>query len=263
MMTIYIKELKQSIKPFLIWTISIAAMILICILIFPEMKNEMDSMSNLFSNMGSFTEAFGMDKLKFGELMGFYGVEIGNVIGIGGGFFAAIIGVSVLAKEERERTAEFLLTHPISRASVISQKLLSVITQIIVMNCVVVAISVISSKIIGEELQMKEFILLHIAFLIMQLEISCICFGISAFLKRGSIGIGIGIALAFYFINIICNITENAKFLKYITPYAYADAGSIISASKLETNLILLGALFSITGVAVAYIKYMKKDIAA
>lgn len=262
-MPIYIKEIRQSIKSFLIWTFSIGAMVLICILIFPDMKNEMDSVSNIFSNMGGFSAAFGMDKLKFGELMGFYGVETGNIIGIGGGFFAALLGVSALAKEERERTAEFLLTHPISRFSVISQKLLSVITQIIVMNCFVVIISLISSKIIGEELQMKEFILLHIAYLILQLEISCICFGISAFIKRGSIGAGLGLALALYFMNIICNISEQAKFLKYITPYAYADAGNIISASKLEMNLVLLGVLFSALGVIAAYAKYTKKDIAA
>lgn len=262
-MTIYIKELRQSIKSLLIWTCSIGFMILICILIFPEMKNEMDSMNNIFSNMGGFTAAFGMDKLKFGELMGFYGIEIGNILGIGGGFFAALLGVSALAKEERERTAEFLLTHPVSRASVISQKLLSVITQIVIMNCFVVIISLISSKIIGEELQIKEFILLHIAYLILQLEISCICFGISAFIRRGSIGVGLGLALALYFMNIVCNISEQAKFLKYITPYAYAEASNVISTSKLEINLIMPGVLFSMLGVIAAYIKYIKKDIAA
>lgn len=262
-MTIYIKELRQSMKSLLIWTCSIGFMMLICILIFPEMKNEMDSMSNLFSNMGGFTAAFGMDKLKFGELMGFYGIESGNILGIGGGFFAALLGVSALAKEERERTVEFLLTHPISRASIVSQKLLSVISQILIMNCLVVLISLISSKIIGEELQMKEFMLLHIAYLILQLEIACICFGISAFIRHGSIGIGLGLALALYFMNIVCNISKQAEFLKYITPYAYADASKVIPTSKLEIDLIMLGVLFSMLGVTAAYVKYLKKDIAA
>lgn len=262
-MTIYIKELRQSIKSFLIWTCSIAFMILICILIFPEMKNEMDSMSNLFSNMGGFTAAFGMDKLNFGELMGFYGIEIGNILGIGGGFFAALLGVSILAKEERERTAEFLLTHPVSRLSVVTQKLLSVITQIIIMNGFVVITSFISSKSIGENLQIKEFILLHIAYLILQLEISCICFGISAFISHGSIGIGLGLALGLYFMNLICNISERAKFLKYITPYAYADASNVIATSTIDMKLIMIGVLFSILGIVAAYIKYTQKDISA
>ena len=127
-MTIYIKELKQSLKSCCIWTAAIAFMMLVCIFMFPEMKNEMDSVSDVFANMGGFTAAFGMDKLNFGELMGFYGIECGNVLGIGGGFFAALAGVSALANEEKERTAEFLLTHPVSRISVVTQKLFAVIT---------------------------------------------------------------------------------------------------------------------------------------
>ena len=262
-MTIYIKELKQSFKSLCIWTASIAFMMLVCVLLFPEMKGEMDSVSSIFANMGGFTAAFGMDKLSFGQLMGFYGIECGNVLGIGGGFFAALAGISVLANEEKERTAEFLLTHPISRISIIAQKLLSVLTQIVVLNIVVVAVSLISAAVINESFEMKEFMLLHVAYLIMQLEISCICFGISAFIRRGSIGIGLGLALAFYFMNLVCNMTEQAEFLRYITPYAYAEASDIISEGKLDTVLIVIGILIAVIGAAVGFVKYTKKDIAS
>ncbi len=262
-MTIYIKELKQSFKSLCIWTASIAFMMLVCVLLFPEMKGEMDSVSSIFANMGGFTAAFGMDKLSFGQLMGFYGIECGNVLGIGGGFFAALAGISVLANEEKERTAEFLLTHPISRISIIAQKLLSVLTQVVVLNIVVVAVSLISAAVIDESFEMKEFMLLHVAYLIMQLEISCICFGISAFIRRGSIGIGLGLALAFYFMNLVCNMTEQAEFLRYITPYAYAEASNIISEGKLDTVLIVIGIIIAVIGAAVGFVKYTKKDIAS
>lgn len=262
-MTIYIKELKQSFKSLCIWTASIAFMMLVCVLLFPEMKGEMDSVSSIFANMGGFTAAFGMDKLSFGQLMGFYGIECGNVLGIGGGFFAALAGISVLANEEKERTAEFLLTHPISRVSIITQKLLSVLTQVVVLNIVVVAVSLISAAVIDESFEMKEFLLLHVAYLIMQLEISCICFGISAFIRRGSIGIGLGLALAFYFMNLVCNMTEQAELLRYITPYAYAEASNIISEGKLDTLLIVIGIIIAVIGAAVGFVKYTKKDIAS
>ena len=262
-MTIYIKELKQDLKAFCIWTASIAFMMLVCIMMFPEMKGEMDSVSDVFANMGGFTAAFGMDKLSFGELMGFYGIECGNIIGLGGGFFAALVGISALSKEEKERTAEFLFTHPISRFSIIIQKMLSVLTQVVMLNVIVVAVSCVSAAVIGEEYQMKEFLYLHLAYLIMQLEIACICFGISAFIKRGSIGIGLGLALGFYFMNIVCNISENAVFLRYITPYAYAEASNIISEAKLESELIAVGIIIAVICAAVGFVKYLKKDITA
>lgn len=262
-MTVYIKELKQSFRSLCIWTASIAFMMLICIMLFPEMKNEMDSVSAVFANMGGFTAAFGMDKLSFGELMGFYGIECGNVIGIGGGFFAALVGISALSKEEKERTAEFLLTHPVSRFSVITQKLLSVVTQIVILNVIVVAVCIGSAAAIGEELEMKEFILLHTAYLIMQIEIAFICFGISAFIRRGSLGIGLGLALALYFMNLVCNISEQAEFLRYFTPYAYAEASNIISEAKLDMELIAVGGVFALAAAVTGYLKYTKKDIAS
>lgn len=262
-MTIYGKELRQSVKSFAIWTGSIVCMMIICILMFPEMKNEMESVSSVFANMGGFTDAFGMDKLNFGELMGFYGVECGNVLGIGGGFFAALAGISVLAGEEKNRTAEFLFTHPVSRNWVLVQKFLSVVTQVLVLNIFVVLVDLLFAAVIGEEFQMREFLLMHTAYLLMQFEIASICFGISAFIQRGSIGIGLGCALALYFMNLICNISEKAEFLKYITPYAYSDASQIISESKLEGNLIVIGMVISLAGIGAAFFKYNRKDILA
>lgn len=262
-MTIYIKEMRQTVKSLCIWTCSVSFMVMICVFMFPEMKGEMDSVSTVFANMGGFTKAFGMDKLSFGELMGFYGIECGNILGIGGGFFAALAGISALSCEEREHTAEFLLTHPVSRGSVAVQKLLSVITQVVILNIVTAAASIISAEIIGEDILTREFVLLHTAYLIMQLETACICFGISAFVKRGGIGIGLGLALALYFMNIVCNISEKAEFLKYVTPYAYADSGRIISESKLDAVPLILGIVYAFAGIITAFIKYNKKDISS
>ncbi|MGN0348009.1 MAG: ABC transporter permease subunit [Roseburia sp.] len=261
-MTVYIKELKQAAKSWCIWTAAISFMLLICIFLFPQMKSEMSSVSDVFSNMGSFTVAFGMDKLSFGELMGFYGIECGNILGIGGGFFAALAGTNVLAIEEKEHTAEFLLTHPVSRTLVLTEKLLSVMTQIIAMNIVIVGVSLLSAAMIGESFELREFFLLHIAYLILQMEIACICFGISAFIKRGGVGIGLGLALVLYFMNIICNISAQADFLKYVTPYAYSEAGNIISESKLDLRLIGVGVVLAAAGVFIGYFKYNHKDIA-
>ncbi len=66
---------------------------MVCIFLFPEMKGEMDEVSQMFASMGSFTAAFGMDRLNFGELSGFYAIECGNIMGLGG----AGIGIGVAA----------------------------------------------------------------------------------------------------------------------------------------------------------------------
>ena len=114
-MTILKHELKQNRVSLTVWTAAIGFLFAVCIFLFPEMKGEMDGISQMFASMGSFTEAFGMDRVNFGTLAGFYAVECGNILGLGGAFFAALCGITALAKEEKEHTAEFLLTHPVSR----------------------------------------------------------------------------------------------------------------------------------------------------
>ena len=228
---------------------------------FPEMKNQMNEVSEIFASMGSFSQAFGMDRLNFGTLVGFYSAECGNILGIGGAFFAALLGISALAKEEKEHTAEFLLTHPLSRTRVVIDKLLAVIIEIIVMNLITFGVAAASVAAIGEEIPLKELTLIHMAYLIMQLEIGCICFGISAFIRRGSIGIGLGLAAVMYFLNIISNISDSAEFLKYITPYGYTNGADITADLKLDAVLILLGSAYAAAAVILGYIKYSKKDI--
>ena len=261
-MTIFKHELKQNRTAFLIWTIVISYMLGICIFIYPEMKDEMENISTVFADMGSFSTAFGMDQINFGTLLGYYSIECGNVLGLGGAFFAALCGVGILAKEEKEHTAEFLLTHPVRRVKVITQKLLAVLTQIIVLNAVVFSVVVLSLVAIGENIPFKEMILLHSANLLVQIELASICFGISAFLRRGSVGIGLGVGVVMYFLNIISNITDTMSFLKYITPFAYANGSEIVSEMTLDLKLVAVGSIYTIIGIVLAYKKYTRKDIA-
>lgn len=260
-MTILRHELRQNRVSFWIWTAVISFMIGVCVFIYPEMKGEMESISDVFADMGSFSAAFGMDQINFGTLLGYYAIECGNVLGLGGAFFAALCGISSLAKEEKEHTAEFLMTHPVSRRKVITQKLASVMLQVVALNVIVFAVVVAGMAAIGENISWEEILLLHIAYLLLQIELAGICFGISAFLRRGSVGIGLGVAVTMYFLNLISNITESAEFLKYLTPFGYADGTEIVTEVVLDGKLILLGMAYAVVGIVAAYWKYTKKDL--
>lgn len=261
-MTLIKHELRQGSRTLAIWTAAIGFLLAICVFMFPEMKGEMDGVSEMFSSMGSFTEAFGMDRLNFGTLIGFYAVECGNILGLGGAFFTALLAVGVLAKEEKEHTAEFLLTHPVSRQQVVTEKLTAVLLQIFIMNAIIFGVSVISVAMIGEEVPWKEIAMLHLAYFLLQLELAGICFGISAFLRRGSLGIGLGIAIMMYFLNLIANISDGAEYLKYITPFGYAEGADIVANGSLDAALVLPGMLYMVIGIIVAYWEYGKRDIA-
>lgn len=260
-MTIFKQEIKSQKLSIAIWSLSIGLLIAACVLMYPDMESQMEGVNDMFSSMGNFTEAFGMDQLNFGTLVGFYAVEGGNILGIGGAFFAAITAITALMKEEKERTAEFLMTHPVSRTKIITEKFLSVFSIIIILNAVVLGCTLLSIVMIDEEIFWKELLLFQLAYLLMQFEIAGICFGISAFLRKSGLGIGIGLASLMYFFNIIANISEDAEVLKYITPFGYTEGSDIINNGELKMEYIIPGMIMMLIGIIIAYVKYNKKDI--
>lgn len=260
-MTLVKHELRQGKTSALVWTASIGFLLAVCIFLFPEMKGQMDSVNDVFASMGSFSEAFGMDRLNFGTLIGFYAVECGNILGLGGAFYASLCAAGILSKEEKNKTAEFLLTHPVSRKRIITEKLIAVLIQITTMDIIIYAVSVGSIAAIGEAIPWKEISLLHLAYYLLQIELAGICFGISAFFRKGSTGIGLGIASMMYFLNLIANIADIAEFLKYITPFGYCDGADIVSTGKLDGVMVAIGAAIGMCGIIFAYMKYTNKDI--
>ena len=260
-MTLLKHELRQGRTALSIWTAAIGFLLTVCVFIFPEMKGEMENLGDVFGSMGSFSDAFGMDQLNFGTLVGFYAIECGNVLGLGGAFYAAICAAGILSKEEKDGTAEFLLTHPISRRTVLMQKLAAIVIQITVMNMVVYLLSIGSMVLIGEAVPWKEVNLMHLAYYCLQLELGGICFGVSAFLRKGSLGVGLGIAVMLYFANLISNMAEVARGLRYITPFAYCDGADIVTNGNLDLLLLGIGFLFTAVGIGSAFWKYCRKDI--
>ena len=260
-MTLIKHELRQGKLTLMIWTAVIAFMLALCVLIYPEMETQMGDVSTMFAEMGSFSAAFGMDRLNFGEFMGFFGVECGNILGLGGAFFSALLGISVLSKEEREQTAEFLLTHPVSRRKIVMRKYISIMIQILFLNIAVIAVTLLSMQIIGESLDNRPLFLLFLAYYVLQVEVASVCFGISAFLSHGGMGVGLGMAALLYFLNIIANLTEDAKFLKYITPFGYTEGADIIADECLNMEYLSVGLVFTVIGISAGFYRYCKKDI--
>lgn len=262
-MTIFLHELRQNRTSFLLWTLSILFLILVCVFLYPEIKKEAASLNDAFASMGSFSQAFGMDQLSFGTLTGFYAVECGNIAGLGGALYAALTGCSMLAKEEKNKTADFLLSHGVSRTAILTQKLAALIVMILVMNAIIFGAAISSVAMIGETIPWKELLLLHGACLLMQLETACLCFGLSAFITKGSAGAGLSIAMIFYFTGLMAKMSDKARFLKYLTPFGYCDGARIVSDQKLDMTLIILGLVLAAAGTILAYGRYCRKDIHA
>lgn len=259
---LFLHEIRRNMLSLVVWSAVMAFTLGVCIIIYPEMQSQMNEISDMFANMGSFSQAFGMDQINFGEFMGYFGVECGNTLGMGGAMLAGIVGILALSKEERDSTAELLLTLPVSRIRIITEKLLFAIFHIFAVNLVVALVCIVGAFAVGVEFEISEMLLILLAYFLMQLEITAITFGLSSVVKKGGIGIGIGVGFAFYFLGILSKLADSVEFVKYLTPFGFADSAYILSEGKLEIAPLLIGFGFSALGIAFAYYYYNKKDIA-
>ncbi|MCL1798798.1 MAG: ABC transporter permease [Eggerthellaceae bacterium] len=261
-MTIFLHEMRQNTKMLVVWSVLVGAIIVVCMATFPEVKKQTDELREAFAMMGAFTSAFGLDKIDMMEPIGYYGLDCAAVLAFGGGLFAAFVGVRMLSKEEAEHTAEFLLTHPLKRSSIVAGKLAAVVAQVALFNLFCTVCAIASFALIGEELPWKTFWLFQLAQFLMHLEIACVSFGASALLKRGGAAFGLGLAALLYFLNMVANISDKWEFLRYITPYAYADPSSVIPNTAIAGEYLAFGMAYALIGVAFAFAWYSRKGIA-
>ena len=63
-MTIFRHEVRRGMASLAVWTAAIAFLLGVCILIYPEMGAQMDEVGTMFSEMGGFSQAFGMDRIN-------------------------------------------------------------------------------------------------------------------------------------------------------------------------------------------------------
>ena len=261
-MTVFKKELRAGMVSFLIWSAAVGGLMAMCVWMYPSFAGSMDDVSALFAGMEGFSSAFGMDKLAFGSIMGFYGVECGNIMGLGGAFFAALTGMGLLAGEEGGHTAEFLLTHPVSRGRIAAEKLAALAAMILALNQVCFACGMGSILGIGEEPVWSDLLKYHGTLLLMQLEIGGVCFGLSSLLRRSSYGLAIGLAAGMYFLGIFINLDTGMEPLRFVTPYYYADAARVFAGEPLA-DAIAVGCGLGVLGAAFGLWRYAGKDIAA
>lgn len=263
-MTLFLHELKINRTGFIVWFAGVAAFCAGCICMFPFVEESMGDMSDAFAAMGEFSAAFGMDKLPIATMEGFFSAEVGTIYALGGGMFAALMGITMLSKEESSHTAEFLHTLPMSRFSIVTSKLLALFSMITVFDIMNLCVFVGSIAVLGEEIDMFSFIMYMLAQYICHFEIAAVCFALSSCFKRSQIGIGLGFTLIMYVLNLMSRITDEMESLKYITPFYYSNASDIfVNNGGIDIVLTVIGLAVTAAGLAAAYIIYGRRDISA
>lgn len=175
-----------------------------------------------------------------------------------------MLGANIIAKEERDKTAEFLMVKPVSRNRIITSKLLAALANVLILNIVTLVLSVvIVGKYSGGERVAGDIIALMSGMLILQVLFLSAGAAIASANKnpRNSASIASFMILTSFVLYIAADMSSKLEFLKYITPFKYFDAQDIIYGKGLNPAYVILSFTVIAVLVCITYIFYNKRDL--
>lgn len=262
-MNIFMHELRAYRKSTMIWTISIIMIAALFMSFYPSFSKDAEEFTKLLEGYPEAVRtAFGINLDNFFSILGFYCYAL-SFITLCGAIQAMNIGTSIVSKEVREKTADFLLTKPVTRATILTAKLLAAFVSIVATNLVYLAAAIILAyQVKTADFNLKIFILLSLTVFFVQLIFLAIGMILSVIVAKikSVLTVSLGTVFAFYFLGMFSAATgDEAK--RYISPFKYFDTAYIIENASFETAYFLTELMIIIVAILASYMVYRKKDI--
>lgn len=263
-MNVFLQELRLRRKSQIGWTVAIVIFMILSVVKFDTLAQDASMSEALLKQFPATVQAiFGMTGLSLTTLSGYFGVLLIYVLVILS-VHAGMLGAGLLADEERDRTTEFLLVKPRSRAMIISQKLLAGFVYIAILWGVVVVttlVSIISLSNTGDFVQ--DFWHFMIALGLTQVAVFFLGSFAAAITKNPKLPARFVAAVVFvsYLIFALVKLAPNLDVLKYASLFYYFDAVQIINDGKVQLLSIVLFSVIALTALAGTFIFYRRRDV--
>ena len=265
-MNMFLHELKAYRKSTFIWTCSLISVVLLLLAMYPAIAKDAADFKKMLDNYSpALVKALGFSFDSLFSLLGFYSSITLMYVLLCGSIQAMNYGTSIISKEVREKTADFLLTKPVSRFQIITAKLLAVITSLVITNVFyIIAASLMASAVQTEAFDYKIFLMLSLTLIFVQLMFMSLGIIISVLVPkiRSVLPISLGTVFGFFILSMLSSSAGDAAS-RFITPFKYFDSTYIIKNSAYETPYILVALLFIVLTITTSYIIYSRKDIHA
>jgi ABC-2 type transport system permease protein len=263
---LFLMEMKRNALSLIIWTIAIALLISVTMSVyntFVANQSKVLGMMNLvpkgvlqFKGISNFNDLL--------SVLGFYSVNNIIYMMVLGSIFSIVLSSNILLKEEYNKTAEYLLTRPLTRSEVFLSKSAVLFINIFLLNVITSVAGLICIEIVRKgEYSIGAFLILSFYTFLLNLMFGSIGLFLSTLVRKPKpiTTLCIGLVLFFYFIFTVSKITESAAAIGYISPFRFVNVNATDPAYKLSgwNLLYFLGTSLLLTGIS--YRLYRGKDI--
>lgn len=263
-MNIFRRELRAYWKNLFFWGLGMLALIWSSMVKYSTLKSTGQSISQLLLQFPKSIQAiFGLTGFDISTLKGYYGILFMYLV-LMATIHAVMLGAGIIAKEERDKTSEFLFVRPISRFKVITAKLFAGLSSLIIFNLITLVSSILLVQIYGNGQMITDTILLlMLAMFILQLLFFCLGTFMAAIVKRpkSAASAATSVLLFCFALTFIINLNSDYDNLKYLTPFKYFDARNILADGHLDPTFVVLSAALTLVMLFVTYRAYTSKDL--
>ncbi len=264
-MNIFKQEFKMKIKSTIIWSLSMGSFMVFYMAFYPAMAKDAVAFESI---MNSFPKemllALGLSEtLSLASLMGYFALTF-TMVQLAIAIQSAIYGVSILSEEERELTADFLLSKPVSRSEIYLSKLFAAIANLLI-SAITVGVSMFVALALfngNTTFNFSSVIMLVLTIPIFQLVFLSVGMLVSLMMKkvRSVLSLAMGLSISLYVINSVSSIIDN-NILALLSPFYYFEANHILVERSYNLSLLVLAIMIIITSLATSYYLYINKDI--
>ncbi len=263
---LFLMEIKRNALSILIWSFLIALLITLTMSAFRtfvENQAKVMGMINLvpkgileFKGVSSFDELF--------SVLGFYAVNNIIYMMVLGSIFAIVLSSNILLKEEYNKTAEYLLTRPLTRRNIFLSKIAVVFINVSLLNLITSLAGFICLELVKKgPFSIRAFLILSAYTLLLNLMFGSIGIFLSTIVKKARpiTTQCIALVLFFYFIYTLSKITASISDIGYISPFKFVNVNVTNPDYKLGFWNLLYFVGISLTLTGISYKLYKRKDI--
>jgi ABC-2 type transport system permease protein len=174
------------------------------------------------------------------------------------------LGTAIVSKEVRDKTADFLMTKPVSRMGIMTSKLMAAFSALAITNIIYLGLTILAAVTVVEVFNLKIFFMISLTLFFVQLMFMAMGIMISVIAGKikSVISVSLSTVFGFYVLGSLGSIIGEER-VRYFSPFRYFDTVYILKHAAYETSFVVMGLIFIAAAIAGSYLIYMKKDIHA
>ncbi|MRS12297.1 MAG: ABC transporter permease [Actinobacteria bacterium] len=268
-MNVFLREIVAYRKSTLIWMASLAGMVaLFMIGMYPAFSSDVEASKQMIGGLPEAVRAaFAISLSNFFTIFGFYAYFL-SFATVAGAIQAMNIGAGSIAKEFAGKTADFLISKPVTRPKILTAKLAAALVSVVAVSLAFALAGYVAAQIAtsstGETVTTSTFVLLSLTMLLIQLFFMALgaLFAVLIPKIKTAVAVSLPTVFTFFIIGMLGEILGNDK-VRYMTPFKFFDSMYIINNTAFESRYLVLEAVLVVVFVAATYVLFQRKDIRA